>query len=95
MPFELLFIIEGKIISLEKRKKKGGKLMNEAGGYLSKMRKGVHPVVKKTAKKTVKKAVKYIGKSTGFGLMEDLAYGGINKFGSWYVNNAIDAWVGR
>ena len=69
--------------------------MNEAGGYLSKMRKGVHPVVKKTAKKTVKKAVKYIGKSTGFGLMEDLAYGGINKFGSWYVNNAIDAWVGR
>lgn len=34
MPFELLFIIEGKIISLEKRKKKGGKIMKKIVSFL-------------------------------------------------------------
>ena len=73
---------------------KGGKLINEAGSCLGKIRKGAHPAVKNVAGKTINKAKKYILKSARFGIMEELAYDGINEFASWYTEKAINRFLG-
>ena len=69
---------------------KGSKLINYAAGSLGNaVKKGVNPVVKKTAKQALKKATKSIGRSYISGQIEDFAYGSIYEFSSFYVNSAI------
>ena len=75
---------------------KGGKLINEAAGSLGNaVKKGVHPVVKKAAKKTIKKAAKSIAKSYVSGQVEDIAYGGLYEFSSFYIRASMPWYSGR
>ena len=71
---------------------KGGKLINEAAGSVGNaIRKGVHPVIKKSARKTIKKAAKLIGREYVSGQIEDFAYGGVYKFSSFYTRSIVRA----
>ncbi|MBP3923084.1 MAG: DNRLRE domain-containing protein [Ruminiclostridium sp.] len=75
---------------------KGGKLINETAGSLGNaVKKGVHPVVKKAAKKTIKKAAKSIAKSYVSGQVEDIAYGGLYEFSSFYIRASMPWYSGR
>ena len=74
---------------------KGGKLMNEAAGSVGNaIRKGVHPVVKKSARKTIKKAARKIGREYVSGQIEDFAYGGVDKFSSYYARSVVRRYGG-
>lgn len=69
---------------------KGGKLLNDAAGSVGKViRKGVNPVVKKTAKKTLRKARKFIGRRYVGSQLESLAYMCVDDFSSKYINAVI------
>ncbi len=75
---------------------KGGQLINDAAGSVGNaIRKGVHPVVKKSARKTIKKAAKQIGRAYISGQVEDIAYGGLSKFSSYYTRSVIRNYRGR
>ena len=56
---------------------------------LSSLRKGVHPVVKKSARKIIKKAAKKIGREYVSGQIEDFAYGGVYEFSSFYTRSVV------
>ena len=69
---------------------KGGKLINDAAGSVGNaVRKGVHPVVKKSARNTIKQATNKIGRGYISAQIEDLAYEGIGKFGSYYTRTVM------
>ena len=75
---------------------KGGKLLNDAAGSIGNaIRKGVHPVVKKSARKTIKKAVKKIGRVYASSQIEDFAFSGIYEFGSFYIKSVVGRYSGR
>ena len=59
------------------------------------MKKGGHPMVKKTARATLRQAWKSIKKSATSSLFCDLAYGVIDDFASRYTNTVIDRAFGR
>ena len=75
---------------------KGGKLLNDAAGSVGNaLRKGVHPVVKKSARRIINKAAKTIGREYVSGQIGDFAYGGVYEFCSFYIRLVVRRYSGR
>ena len=75
---------------------KGGKLINNAVDSVKNIvSDSVRPVVKKAARKTIKRVAQKIGRKYVFAQIEDLAYGGVYEFTSFYARLTIFGYRGE